>query len=145
MALFTKGSSINSDLARNLIAAGVAKLHEMGIASNIAIVDSQGFLVAYLRMDGAPLPSIEHSINKGYTSALFSVSTASLGKDAQPGGSLYGLNITLNQRVIVFAGGEPLIHDEQIIGAVGISGGTAEQDQQVADHVVSTFKALCAA
>ncbi|WP_241627357.1 GlcG/HbpS family heme-binding protein [Rosenbergiella epipactidis] len=145
MSLFTTSSSINADLARKLIAAGEAKLHEMGLASNIAIVDAQGFLIAYLRMDGAPLPSIEHSINKGYTSALFSASSASLGKDAQPGGSLYGLNITLNQRVIVFAGGEPLIHDEQVVGAVGISGGTAEQDQQVADHVVKAFKSLSAA
>lgn len=117
----------------------------MGIASNITIVDAQGFLIAYLRMDGAPLTSIEHTINKGYTSVLFGASSASLGKDAQSGGSLYGLNITLHQRVIVFAGGEPLTHDEQVVGAVGISGGTAEQDQQVADHVVKAFKSLCAA
>lgn len=142
MSFFNTSSSINTELAGKLIAAGEAKLQEMGIASNIAVVDSKGFLVAFLRMDGAPLPSIEHAINKGYTSALFSAATASLGKDAQPGGSLYGLNITLNQRVIVFAGGEPLIHNEQVVGAVGISGGTAEQDQQVADHVVKAFKSL---
>ena len=142
MSLFTTTSSINANLARKLIVAGEEKLHEMGIASNIAIVDTQGFLITFLRMDGAQLPSIEHATNKGYTSALFGAGTASLSKDAEPGGSLYGLNITLNQRVIVFAGGEPLLHDGQLVGAVGVSGGTAEQDQQVADHVVQAFKGL---
>ncbi|WP_241644868.1 GlcG/HbpS family heme-binding protein [Rosenbergiella metrosideri] len=102
-------------------------------------------MIAYLPRDGALLPRIEHAINKGYTSALFSTSSASLGKKAQAGGSLYGLNITLHQRVIVFAGGESLTHDEQVVGAVGIAGGTAEQVQQVADHVVKGFTSRCAA
>ena len=64
MSLFTTSSSINADLARKIIAAGEAKLHEMGIASNIAIVDAQGFLIAYLRMDGARYPVLSTQSTK---------------------------------------------------------------------------------
>ncbi len=142
MTHFTTSSSITLDVARQLLEVGEQKLTEMQVASNIAVVDTQGYLIAYIRMNGAPLPSIEHSINKGYTSALFKSSTAALAKDAEPGGSLYGLNITLQQRVIVFAGGEPLFQGDQLVGAVGVSGGTAAQDQEAVDHIIKSFNQL---
>ena len=142
MSPFITTVSINNQIAKKLLEAGEQKLTEMAVPSNIAIVDAQGFLLAFSRMDEAPLPSIEHAINKGFTSALFKTATHTLAQDAEPGGSLYGLNITLNQRVIVFAGGQPLFHHQQLVGAVGVSGGTAEQDLQAAKFIAETFDAI---
>lgn len=142
MPHFSTITTINASVAQVLIEAGVSKLQSLGLASNVAVVDAQGYLLAFKRMESAQLPSIEHSINKAYTSALFKLPTAALTTEAEPGGSLYGLNITLDQRVIVFPGGEPLEYEGNIVGAVGVSGGTAEQDQTVASHIVSVFKNL---
>lgn len=118
--------------AETLIAAGRAQAQKMGVPCNLAVVDAAGHLVAHVRMDGAPVPSIEHSINKAFTAALFKTPTVDLKETSEPGGSLFGLNVTLDHRVVVFGGGLPVMVDGAVAGAVGASGGTSEQDQAVA-------------
>lgn len=125
--------------AQKLIEIGIETATNIQSPSNIAVVDSFGYLISYIRMDEAQLPSIEHSINKAYTSALLKKPTKDLRADSQPDGDLYGLNITLDQRVIVFAGGIPLALNEEVVGAVGVSGGTAEQDQFIAESIAYFF------
>lgn len=130
------------EAADRLIAAGKDKAAAIGSPSNITVVDAFGFLLAHARMDGAPLPSIEHAINKAYTSALFAKPTADMTADAEPGGDLYGLNLTLNQRVVVFGGGVPILHGDKVVGAVGVSGGTSAQDHDIASTAAETFAKL---
>ena len=98
--------TVNLDIAQQLLDIGISKAKELQSPSNIAIADAYGYLLAHVRMDQALRPSIEHSINKAYTSALFQKPTQELKEPSEPNGELYGLNNTLNQRVIVLS----LIH-----------------------------------
>lgn len=120
--------------AEIIIQAAREKATILQSPSNIAVVDANGFLLAHIRMDDAQLPSIKHSINKAKTSAYFKKETIDLKGDAEPKGELYGLNNTLDNTVIVFAGGVPVIFDGEVVCAVGVSGGTADQDEEIAKY-----------
>lgn len=132
--------TIGLDEALLLIELAREKAEKIGSPSNIAVVDAFGYLLAHIRMNEAQLPSIEHAIHKAKTSALFHKPTIDLKKDAEPKGGLYGLNNTLSNSVIVFAGGMPLKKQGNVVGAIGISGGTPEQDQQIAEHAIKNLK-----
>lgn len=121
------------DDARRIIAAGEAKAKEIGSPSNIAVVDAGGNLVAHVRMDGAWIGSIDVAINKAFTARMFDVPTKDLAELAQPGAPFYGIQGSNGGRIMVFAGGVPLKRGERIVGAVGVSGGTGEQDQTVVE------------
>ncbi|MBF6568231.1 MAG: heme-binding protein [Candidatus Binataceae bacterium] len=125
--------SISLTEAKRIIEAGEAKAREIGSPSNIAVVDAGGNLVAHVRMDGAWIGSIEIAINKAFTSRAFNISTKELAHNAQPEAPFFGIHTTNKGRVIIFAGGEPLRNGNDIIGAVGVSGGTGKQDQTVVD------------
>lgn len=135
-----EGQSVSLGAAQRLLEAGREQAVAMGLPVNLAVADAQGFLVAHVRMDGAPLPSIEHAINKAFTSAQFGKPTVELKIDAEPGGELFGLNLTLGRRVVVFGGGLPLRRAGKVVGAVGVSGGTSAQDQEIAAVMVSAFE-----
>ena len=132
--------TLDSRTAQQLVAAGEKKAQEINSPSNLAVCDHAGYLITHLRMDGAQLPSINHSIQKAWTSAQFGKATDDLTADSEPGGELYGLNTTLDNQVIVFAGGIPLTLDGKVVGAVGASGGTADQDKAVAQAMAEAFK-----
>lgn len=119
--------------ARRVIAAGESKADELGQPSNIAVVDSGGNLVAHIRMDGAWIGSIDIAINKAFTARAFDNSTAALAELANPGEQFFGIHASNGGRVMIFAGGVPLWSGDEVVGAVGVSGGTGEQDQAVAD------------
>jgi len=127
------------DDAKRVIAAAEAESSTQGQPSNIAVVDAGGNLVAHVRMDGAWLGSIDISINKAFTARAFDTATKDLGDLAQPGEQFYGINASNNGRVMIFAGGIPLERDGQVVGAVGVSGGTGVQDQAVAEAAASAF------
>jgi len=131
--------SISLSDSMRLIQAAEKKAHEISSPSNIAVVDVGASLLAFVRMDNAPLGSIYHAQDKAFTSCALRSATINLSADAQPGGSLYGLAGSIQGRVITFAGGIPLLHDGQVIGAIGISGGSADQDQVVAEAAVQAF------
>jgi uncharacterized protein GlcG (DUF336 family) len=124
---------INLNTARRIIAAGEIKANEIGQPMNIAVVDVGGNLVAHVRMDGAWIGSVDIAINKAYTARAFDISTRDLGEKSQPGEDFFGIQVADGGRVMTFAGGIPLKQGAQVIGAVGVSGGTGKQDQAVAE------------
>ena len=119
--------------ARSIIAAAEARAEEIGQPMNIAVVDAGGNLISHVRMDGAWLGSIDISINKAFTSRAFDIQTKDLGDNSQPGNQFYGIHASNNGRIMIFAGGVPLSRDGQVVGAIGVSGGSGEQDQTVAE------------
>lgn len=125
--------------AREIIAAGEKKATELGIPYNLAVVDAGGSLIAHIRMDGAWLGSIDIAIHKAFTSRAFDMATQDLAKMAQSGKPLFGINSTNHERVVIFAGGMPVKDSDTVIGAVGASGGTVDQDQQVVEAAVGAL------
>ena len=125
--------------ARRVIAAAEKKATELGQPMNIAIADGGGNLVAHVRMDGAWLGSIDISINKAYTARAFDLATKDLAVEAQPGKQFYGIHASNHGRIMIFAGGIPLVRDGEVVGAIGVSGGTGEQDHSVAAAGAAAF------
>ncbi|MEU6031524.1 heme-binding protein [Streptomyces tauricus] len=134
-----KTESVSLEDARRVVAAGEAKADEIGSPSNIAVVDVGGNLVAHIRMDEAWIGSVDISISKAFTSRAFDISTADLAANAGPGEQFFGINASNNGRVMIFAGGVPLRLGDRIVGAVGVSGGSGEQDQTVAEAAATAF------
>lgn len=125
--------------ARRVIAAAEKKAVEIGQPMNIAIADGGGNLVSHVRMDGAWLGSVDVSINKAYTARAFDLPTKDLAVEAQPGKQFYGIDASNHGRIMIFAGGIPLVRDGEVVGAIGVSGGTGEQDQSVAAAGADAF------
>lgn len=125
---------INLEKARETVTAAIQKSKELGLKMNIAVVDAGANLKAFARMDGAWLGSIDISIKKARTAKMFDFNTGEIGKLSQPGGSLYAIEVS-NGGLITFPGGCP-IHNKQgeVIGAVGVSGSTVENDHIVAEY-----------
>lgn len=124
---------VTLEAARRITAAAEQKATEIGVAMNIAVVDAGANLVSFERMDGGWLGSIDIAINKAYTARAFDMSTQELGGMAQSGEPLFGIHTTNDVRIIVFAGGIPLARHGSVVGAIGVSGGTPDQDQTVAE------------
>lgn len=139
MATGTVLETISSEEARRVIDAAAAKAAEIGQPMDIAVVDAGGNLKAHVRMDGANIGSIPISINKAYTAIAFQCETGDLQGATRPDGPIYGLNDAHGGRLVVFPGGIPLVRDGKIMGAVGVSTGTIEQDQEVAEAGVAAF------
>lgn len=125
--------------AQLIIEAAVAKAKEIGQPMNIAVVDAGTNLTAFTRMDGAWLGSIDIAINKAFTAKAFDISTLELGRNSQPGNQFYGIHVSNRGRVMIFAGGIPIKVKGQIVGAIGVSGGSGEQDQAVAAAGAAAF------
>ncbi|HEY4342450.1 MAG TPA: heme-binding protein [Steroidobacteraceae bacterium] len=132
--------SLSLEEARVMIAAGEKKALDLGVAYNLAVVDAGGNLISHIRMDGAWLGSIDISIQKAWTARAFDMPTQDLAKMAQSGKPLFGINSTNHDRVVIFAGGMPVKRGEVVIGAVGASGGTVEQDEKVVEAAVTAFR-----
>src|SRR5246127_3452434 len=130
---------INLKEARHVIAAAEAKANEIGQPMNIAVVDGGGNLLSHVRMDGAWIGSIDISINKAFTSRAFDISTKDLAQHSQSGGQFFGIHVSNHGRVMVFAGGIPLKRGGKVVGAVGVSGGSGEQDHAVAEAGANAF------
>lgn len=126
--------------ARRIIAAAEKRAAEIEIPMNVAIVGVGGHLKAFSRMDGALLGSVDISMNKAFTARMFNTESKNLAAAAQSGGPLFGIHNSNDGRIVIFAGGIPL-HDEkgEVIGAIGVSGGSVEQDQTVAEAGVTAF------
>ena len=125
--------------AQKIIGAGIVKAKEIGQPMNIAVVDAGANLTAFARMDGAWLGSIDIAINKAFTAKAFDISTLQLGRNSQPGDQIFGIHVSNHTRVMIFAGGIPIKANGQIMGAVGVSGGSGQQDQAVAEAVVAAW------
>jgi len=119
--------------ARRIIQAAEQKAAELGQPMNIAVADSGGNLISHVRMDGAWIGSIDISIKKAYTSRAFDISTKDLAAESQSGNQFFGIHASNDGRIMIFAGGIPLRRDGQVVGAIGVSGGSGEQDHAVAE------------
>jgi uncharacterized protein GlcG (DUF336 family) len=100
---------------------------------NVAVVDEGGNLVAFERMANAWLGSIDISIKKAWTSRAFDIETQELAKHSQSGDQFFGIHVSNDCKVMIFAGGIPLKKDGKVVGGVGVSGGSGKQDQAVAE------------
>lgn len=127
-------------LANALIEKVKTKAADMGVNVVAAVSDSAGTPVSVQCMDGAYIASFDIAVNKAYTCASLKMSTEELGHLSQPGQELYGIQFTNNGRIVIFGGGEVLVSDGQIIGALGVSGGTAAQDTAIAAYGKEIFK-----
>ncbi len=125
--------------ARRVIAAAEKKAEEIGQPMNIAVVDSGGNLVAHVRMDRAWIGSVDISINKAWTSRAFDISTKQLAEFSQSGDQFFGIHASNRGRVMIFAGGIPLKRGDQVVGAIGVSGGEGKQDHAVAEAGAAAF------
>ncbi len=125
--------------ARRVIAAAEKKAQEIGQPMNIAVADSGGNLVAHVRMDEAWIGSIDISIKKAYTSRAFDIATLNLAEYSQSGDQFFGIHASNDGRVMIFAGGIPLKRDGKVVGAIGVSGGSGEQDHAVAEAGAAAF------
>jgi uncharacterized protein GlcG (DUF336 family) len=112
----------------------------MNVPMAIAIVDGEGGLQLFKRMDDTLPVSTELAVSKAYTSAVLRMPTHLLGELAQPGGALYGIQHTHNGRIILFGGGYPLCIGDHVVGAIGVSGGSVEQDMLAAQPAVKLFQ-----
>ncbi len=126
-------SDLTLDCAQAAIAAAIKKSEEMGVKMNIAVVDAGANLKAFQRMDGAWLGSIDIAHKKAKTARFFDMNTGEIGKLSQPGGSLFNIEHS-NGGLISFPGGVPLRNGNGVVvGAIGVSGSTVEDDHAVAE------------
>jgi len=125
--------------ARAAIDAVQAEARSMGVAMSCAIVDSGDQLVAFERMDAADLVGITLALDNAYTALVNRMPTRDLAPIVQPGTEFYGYDSAAGGRMIVFAGGMPLERDGVLVGAVGVSGGDADQDQRAVEAAVRAF------
>ena len=125
-------ADLSLDSAERVLQAAKRKAAEIGTLMDIAVVDAGGNLKAFARMDGAWLGSVDIAIRKARTARFFDMNTGEIGKLSQPGGPLYGIEHS-NGGLITFPGGIPLKDvSGTVIGAVGVSGSSVENDHAVA-------------
>lgn len=123
---------LSDECARNVLKAAVGKAREIDTKMDIAVVDAGANLKAFFRMEGAWLGSIDIAIKKAKTARYFDMPTGEIGKLSQPGGPLYNIEHS-NGGLISFPGGVPLKDkDGAIVGAIGVSGSSVENDHAVA-------------
>jgi len=132
-------NTITLDDAKRMLSAAEAKAASLGIPYNIAVVDAGGRLVAFVRQDGALIGSIDLAIDKAVTARIFDKTTSDLASLAQPGRALFGIQESNAGKVVIFGGGIPVMFDGGIVGAVGTSAGTVEQDIAVAEAAVAAL------
>jgi len=125
--------------AVKVIEGAVKKAQEIKVPMNIAVVDEGNNLVAFQRMDGAWLGSIDIAMSKAYTARSFDMPTKVLAPLCQPNQPLYGIHASNQGRIIIFPGGIPIKDGDKVVGAIGVSGGAVEQDQMVAEAGVAAF------
>ena len=133
------GDCLTLEQARKLAEQVERKADEMGVPAVIAVVDRAARPVAIHCMDDAYIASFDIALNKAFTSAGLKMSTAQLGRLSAPGGPLYGIQNTNGGRIVIFGGGETLERDGRIVGALGVSGGSLEQDTALAAYGKEIF------
>ena len=134
--------NISLTQANKLIKAVRERATEMGVRAVVAVADRHTNPVSVQCMDDAYIASYDIAVNKAYTVTALKMPTSKLATLAAPGGSLYGVQFTNSGKIVIFGGGEPLYDKNgNIVGGLGVSGGTAEQDTALAAYGAEWFKA----
>ncbi len=130
---------LSIDEAQILIEGSILKSNEIGVPMCIAVTDESGHLIRFDRMDGGKVSSISIAVDKAFTGAVARRGTHVYNQLCVPGQPTFGIHVTNGGHFSVIGGGLPVTVDGEIVGGVGISSGTAEQDQVVAEAAVSYF------
>ena len=136
----TTHESLDLTDARRMIAAATQKATELGQPMCIAIACAAGHLLAFERMSNAWIGSVDIAQKKAFTSRAFDITTQDLGKNSQSGDQFFGIHASNDGKIMIFAGGIPVKKDGTVIGAVGVSGGSGEQDHAVAAAGVAVLE-----
>ncbi|MGG1659117.1 GlcG/HbpS family heme-binding protein [Brevibacillus sp. NRS-1366] len=128
MKVFIEKKTISNELAQQMILAAKAKAEELQVAVDIAVTDTGGHLIAFSRMDSAPLLSIDIAQNKAYTAVAFGLPTHEWYPLIEKQPALKA-GIVHTPRLVVFGGGYPIFHNKKLAGGIGVSGGSEEQDR----------------
>ena len=129
------------DDARIMMKAAEEKSKEIGVDMDIAITDDGGNLLMFHRMDNGRITSIDIAISKSFTASAARKSTRAYGEVSGPGQPAFGINTSNQGRFMIFAGGLPIFIDDQIVGGVGCSSGSPDQDEQVAQAGIDALMA----
>lgn len=135
----TTTTTVTLDAAQVMMVAARQEADRIGVPMNIAVVNDGNNLIGFAHMDGAWLGSIDIAQGKAYTARAFDMSTQTLAPMCQPGQPLFGIHASNHGRIIIFAGGIPVSANDTVAGAIGVSGGTVDQDQQVAEAGAAAF------
>ena len=133
-------SVIRLNTAKKLIELVEKEAARIGVKAVIAVSDAAARPIAVHCMDGAYIGSFDVAINKTYTAVAFQMPTSRLATLAAPGGELYGIQNTNEGEIVIFGGGEPLYMGNVLVGALGVSGGTAEQDTYLGEYGKNKLK-----
>ncbi len=128
----SQAAGLTLGAARAAVAAALEEARRLGVPMACAVVDQGDQLVAFERLDGADLVTVRLALDKAYTALVNRMSTADLAPLVQPGTEFYGYDSLAAGRMVVFGGGRPIEMAGVLVGAVGVSGGSAEQDDQAA-------------
>lgn len=120
----------------------VGKAECIQVPVSVCITDALGLSLAFLRMEGAKPASVELAPKKAYTAAMFKMATKDLEGIAQPGNAFFQMGMALGGKIVIFGGGIPLLYGNNLIGAIGVSGGSAEQDHEIAQAATDVFLKL---
>jgi len=131
---------LTRSLANRMTAAALARAAELGVAVSVAVVDAGGHLVCFQRMDGAEIAGPTLAVDKAFTAVAHRIATADLTARSAPGGDLAGLHANAGGRYVVFGGGLPCWAGGLVVGAIGVSGGTVEQDVACASAGAAVFE-----
>lgn len=134
-----KAYKLTLDDTKFIMAEAEKRAKEFGVPMDIAIVDEGGHLLMFQRMDGAKMTSISIAIDKAFTAAGARKATHEYSEIAGPSGSAFGINTSNQGRFMIFGGGVPIFVEDQIVGAVGCSSGTSDQDRTVAESAIKAF------
>lgn len=135
----SQAAGLTLRVATTLMKAAKAAGRELGVPISVAVVDQGGQLVAFERMDGADLVSIGLAQDKAWTALLNRMPTRDLAPLVQPGAEFYGYESIGRGRTIVFAGGMPIEVEGVLVGGVGVSGGSVDQDQAIVDAAIGAL------
>jgi len=135
---------IDLALAARMTQAALDSAEDIGALVSAAVVDAGGHLVHFQRMDRAEVAGPTLAVDKAFTAVPHRIETAALGPLTAPGGPLWGLQANGGGRYVVFAGGLPCWYGGVVVGGVGVSGGTAEEDAACAGAALSVFESLAA-
>ncbi len=120
---------LSLDLALSLLARVREEAQARGLSLAAAVVDDAGHVLASQRMDGAALGAMQLALGKAFTAASWAAPSGAFSRSTQPGGDDWGWNTT-DPRIVVYAGGLPLLVDGELVGGIGASGGTAAEDEE---------------
>ena len=128
---------IGLELALRVLAEVRAEAAREGLAVAAAVADAGGHVIASARMDGAALGAMKLAVDKAFTAVLWQTPTGVFMSSTQPGGDDWGFNTSTDGRIVVYAGGLPVFDGEELCGALGVSGGTGEQDEACARQALA--------